>query len=148
MTESAKIQIVPANSSDYKAVTTLLSEVNLPLDGLSDHVDSMLVACDGSLTVGSVAIEDYLSFGLLRSLAVLPDHQAQGLGARLVQAALELARQRGIIHLYLLTETAGDYFPRFGFQRVNRAVVPAVVQKSVEFTQACPETAIAMCLEL
>src|SRR5690242_9116425 len=36
------------------------------------------------------------------------------------------------------TETASDFFPRFGFRPTQRAAVDSAVQKSVEFTSACP----------
>ena len=37
-----------------------------------------------------------------------------------------------------LTTTADGYFPRFGFERIERSQVPATVRESVEFTSACP----------
>ena len=44
----------------------------------------------------------------------------------------------------LLTTTAEGWFPRLGFVRVDRARVPAAVQLSVEFTAACPASAVVM----
>lgn len=46
--------------------------------------------------------------------------------------------------VYLLTTTADRYFPRFGFERIARADVPASVQTSIEFTSACPTSATVM----
>jgi amino-acid N-acetyltransferase len=43
-----------------------------------------------------------------------------------------------------LTTTAERYFPKFGFERIERNDVPASVQASVEFTSACPSSAIVM----
>ena len=40
--------------------------------------------------------------------------------------------------VYLLTETASGFFPRFGFHPTHRAAVDLAVQQSVEFTSACP----------
>jgi hypothetical protein len=39
--------------------------------------------------------------------------------------------------VYLLTETACGFFPRFGFHPTQRATVDSAVQQSVEFTSAC-----------
>jgi len=44
----------------------------------------------------------------------------------------------------LLTTTAADFFPKFGFEPIARADVPASVQSSIEFTSACPATATVM----
>jgi amino-acid N-acetyltransferase len=54
------------------------------------------------------------------------------------------AESRGIHALYLLTLTAERYFPRFGFERVEREEVPSDVAETVEFKSACPSTAAAM----
>ena len=61
-----------------------------------------------------------------------------------LEAALAEAAAAGTRDIYLLTTTAGGYFPRFGFTVVSRADVPASVQASVEFTTACPNTATVM----
>ena len=50
--------------------------------------------------------------------------------------------------MYLLTETADLFFPRFGFGPILRSEVSQRVQRSVEFTSACPQSARAMALYL
>lgn len=50
--------------------------------------------------------------------------------------------------VYLLTETAAEFFSRFGLSVVDRTQVPPAVSRSVEFTSACPENALAMVLRL
>jgi amino-acid N-acetyltransferase len=72
------------------------------------------------------------------------DTLRQGLGHELTDAAIRLARGRQVPALYLLTTTAKGYFPKFGFERIQRADVPPAVQASVEFTSACPSSAAAM----
>lgn len=77
-----------------------------------------------------------------------PAWRAHGLGAALVRALVDTADARGIDALYLLTTTAESYFPRFGFVRIARERVPATLRQTVEFTSACPATAVAMALPL
>jgi len=67
-----------------------------------------------------------------------------GIGYRLTEAALELSRDYGIEEVYLLTETADLFFPRFGFRQIPRSEVPHNVQSSVEFTAACPASAMVL----
>lgn len=62
----------------------------------------------------------------------------------LVERALDLARARGIDDVYLLTNTAENYFPKFGFVCVGRDSVAPEVRSSVEFQTACPASAVAM----
>ena len=73
--------------------------------------------------VGSAALEFYGKAALLRSVAVVAELRGAGLGHRLTGAALDLARQRGVTAVYLLTETAADFFPRFGFRPTQRAQI-------------------------
>ncbi|MCX5761786.1 MAG: GNAT family N-acetyltransferase, partial [Gemmatimonadetes bacterium] len=50
----------------------------------------------------------------------------------------------GIRTLWMLTTTADQWFPRFGFTVTARADVPEPVRASVEFQGACPDSAIVM----
>ncbi len=142
------IAIAAATATDLPAILDLLERSKLPRAGLEGHLKTTLVARDGTRLVGCAAIESYGTAGLLRSVAVDAALRSQGLGQRLTRAALDLAQGHGIKMVYLLTETAGDFFPRFGFQPVTRAQVASVVQQSVEFTSACPASALVMQLEL
>lgn len=148
MAEPELISVEPATPADFVAVLTLLEQNGLPKDGLSNHFEAALVGRTGQDVVGCVALEIYGRVGLLRSLVVAEAWRGQNLGRRLTEMALNLARQRGLAELYLLTETASEFFPRFGFTPVSRAEVPPTVQQSVEFTTACPASALVMRLRL
>jgi amino-acid N-acetyltransferase len=137
-----------ARASDLPAVLSLLERAGLPQDGLSVHLATTLVARQASSIVGSAALELYGNAALLRSVAVDQHLRGQGLGQQLTRAALDLARQHGVGTVYLLTETATNFFPRFGFQPIARADVAPAVQQSVEFTSACPASAAVLALDL
>jgi amino-acid N-acetyltransferase len=141
-------EIQHARPADLDDVLALLREHHLPLDGLHEHVGTMLVARQDGRIVGSAALEIYPDGALLRSVAVAPAVQRHRVGRGLTEAAIRLAQDRRVPALYLLTTTAADYFPRFGFERVSRADVPAGVQQSIEFTSACPSTAVVMRMRL
>jgi amino-acid N-acetyltransferase len=140
--------IAPATRADLAAIRDLLRASALPLDGLDAHIATTLAARDGTRVVGCAAVELYDGAALLRSVAVAEGRRGIGLGRRLTEAALDLARGRGARAAYLLTTTAGDYFPRCGFRPVARDAVDPAVRRSVEFTTACPASALAMLLEL
>ena len=136
--------IEPARRDDLPGAITLLETLGLPPDGLADHVGSLLVARQEGTLAGTAALEIYGDAALLRSVAIATPFQRRGLGLELTQAALQLARSRGIEEVFLLTTTAERFFPRVGFEVVSRADVPPAVQQSVEFTSACPASAIVM----
>jgi hypothetical protein len=50
--------------------------------------------------------------------------------------------------VYLLTETAADWFPRLGYVPMARQGISGPVLRSVEFTTACSETAVVMSRDL
>lgn len=142
------ITMTTARPDQLPAILELLARSELPPDGLGDHLATTLLACDAAAIVGSAALELYGTDALLRSVAVDAAYRGQGLGMRLTAAALDLARRRGVCAAYLLTETAGGFFPRFGFVAVGRAAVPAAVLQSVEFTTACPVSALVLRADL
>jgi amino-acid N-acetyltransferase len=142
------VRIESARSDDLPAILSLLDQHKLPHAAIEQHIDDALVAREDQRVIGCAAVERYGAAGLLRSVAVAEPRRGSGLGIRLTTAALDHARARGIRAVYLLTETAADFFPRFGFHPVARTAVAPAVQQSVEFTSACSKTALAMVKEL
>jgi amino-acid N-acetyltransferase len=136
--------IQAAEHSDLPAVRRLLETQHLPLDGVDEHVATMVVAKQGSEVVGAAAVELYADGALLRSVVVDPIVQGQGLGHRLSEAALGIAKDRGTQTAFLLTTTAEKFFPKLGFEPIVRDDVPASVQASIEFQSACPASAVVM----
>jgi amino-acid N-acetyltransferase len=138
------IEISPAAVADVPRVIDLLRSLQLPVDDVESHVDSMWLAEDDGRLVGCIALEIYADGGLLRSAAVTAAAQGHGVGRQLTEAVIAAAARLKLPALYLLTTTAEAYFPRFGFEVIQRADVPAGVQASVEFRSACPASAIVM----
>jgi amino-acid N-acetyltransferase len=139
--------IEEAHPADFDAVPALLAQARLPEAGVRE-VDVLLVARLDRQLVGSAALEFYADAALLRSVAVDASSRGRGIGRCLTDAALRVARVRGVRAVYLLTETAPDFFARFGFEVVDRTSVPAAVQASPEFAWVCPAGAQAMALRL
>lgn len=138
------MRIRGATKSDLSAVENLLAASKLPIDGVRDNFSSFVVADDDGAIAGAIGLEKYGSVALLRSAVVAPEHRGSGVGRRLVEQLLERAEEAGIDELYLLTTTAEEYFPRFGFTRTTREAVPDAVKSSAEFRGACPDTAVVM----
>lgn len=133
-----------AHPVDTPGIVGLLQQTGLPQAGLLDHLGTALVARDGEHIVGCAALELYPPIALLRSVAVDPAWRGRGVGQQLTQAALRLAQHHGVTEVYLLTETAATFFSRVGFQPINRSAVHPAVHQSVEWTSACPASALVM----
>ena len=141
---SQGVSIERAGADQSGALLTLLADSDLPTEGFVEHLHSAIVARHDGRIIGCAALELYADGALLRSVAVVKDWQHRQVGRELTRAALQLARDRGASDVYLLTTTADHYFPRFGFERIERTDVPPAVQTSIEFTSACPASATVM----
>jgi amino-acid N-acetyltransferase len=118
------VSIEQAKPEDGPSILQLLSAAQLPVDGLTDHLDSAVIARADSGVVGCAALEIYADGALLRSLVVDDGVHGQWIGTRLTTAALDLANVLGKPAVYLLTTTAEAFFPRFGFVQIPRSDVP------------------------
>ncbi len=143
------LSINKANLTDLGGILALLTIVNLPIEGVKEHLDNFLVAKDSGATVkGCIGLELYKEYALLRSAAVHPENQGQGIGKKLTKAIISLAKQLGIQKLYLITDTAKRFFRKEGFALVSRDEIPVSVTESVEFTFSCAKTGVSMIKEL
>jgi amino-acid N-acetyltransferase len=133
-----------AREGDAPAIRARLGRAGLPTAGFRDCGPEVVVARRGTDVVGCAGLDVRSGGALLRSLAVAPDCRGHGLGVKLTEAALARARQLAVPAVYLLTSSAEQFFPRFGFEPIAREDVPASVRLSVEFTTACASTAVVM----
>ena len=138
------VELRTAQESDLPAVLELLGRAHLPTAGVAAAPSHYVMAESGGKLVGVVGLELYGASALLRSAAVDESWRGSGVGRVLVERVLDLARERGIEDIFLLTTTAEHYFPRFGFSCVSRDSVAAGVQSSLEFQEACPTSATVM----
>jgi amino-acid N-acetyltransferase len=137
-----------ATPEDLNAVLGLLEVSDLPTRGVQDHLEHFVLEFDGQVLVGCAGLEVHGEAGLLRSVAVAPNRRSSGCSFRLTNAILEMAQKHHLSSLSLLTTTADSYFPRFGFERVERSRLPLSLHASAEFQGACPDDAVAMTLRL
>ncbi len=171
---SRAVVVRPADDDDVAGVRRLVAAAGLPLDGLADAAVTLVAVAVGGAggagaavpggtvpvgavpvgavlvgteVVGAVALERHgepdAPVFLLRSAVVDPAWQGRGVGARLTAAALDVVDRHGA-PAALLTETAREWFPRFGFGVVPRGSLPSALGASAELRGACPASATAM----
>jgi amino-acid N-acetyltransferase len=143
--ETMSVTISKASSADLREILELLDAVQLPREGVVEHLDSFLVAREGNRLVGCAGLERYHRLGLLRSVAVAPDNQHGGLGSKLTAVLLEDAAKSGLDEVVLLTTMARDFFARrFGFAEVQRVAYDERLAESAEWK--LPRCASAVCM--
>ena len=137
----------PARSADLPVVESLLRVSGLPTAGVAAALPHFVVAEDErqrGRIVGVIGLEIAGRSGLLRSAAVAEESRGGGIGRQLVERLIADAAALRLDELYLLTTTAAGYFPAFGFRPTTRDAVPAALRETVEFTGACPASAVVM----
>lgn len=130
-------------------VRRMLDEATLPSTDIDNEILAHFFAArrQGEL-LGVVGLEPCGADGLLRSLVVNASARGAGLGRALVSKAEAHARDLQLTTVYLLTETASDYFRRLGYMSCSRDAAPAPVRRSPQFSTLCPATASFMCKPL
>lgn len=144
-----KIDLRTARDEDNEAIRGLLLETKLPTESIRNGATSFYMAEDGGRLLGIAGFEDYGDDALLRSVAIRPGLQRQGIGSAIVDRMLEEARKKVIRRVILLTETAKEFFLKKGFAVVDRSEINNEdLRKSTEFTYACPASAVCMVMEM
>lgn len=137
------------DSESLQSVRNLLRECRLPSDDL--HLDDSIYVryedSNGRL-IGTAGLEIYFPFALLRSVAVSELQRGRSIGRQIVTDMLRRSEAKSLKAVYILTETAHDFFARNGFKDVARDNVPAQVSASSEFTSVCPVSAACMVYQL
>jgi amino-acid N-acetyltransferase len=143
-TAQASSRIRASISADDPKLRAFLEAAGLPAADVETGRQEYLLAEEGGELVGTVGLERVGQDALVRSLAVAPQRRRQGLAARLDEAAIDLARRRGVTALYLLTTTAEAYALRRGYEKIARSEVPAGILGLPQFKMLCPATAVCM----
>lgn len=140
-----RTELRSATPLDLAKVEALLSASGLPLEGVREALPNFVLAERDSALIGVAGLEVCCDNALLRSVAVSNEWRSHGVGRALVARVIADAEARGIRALYLLTTTAEQYFPSFGFRTISRDEVPDDVGATAEFKGACPASATVMC---
>jgi N-acetylglutamate synthase-like GNAT family acetyltransferase len=139
----------PARRGDMSAVRSVLASVSLAESATDDQAGDFFVLCNEDGTVGGVSLEVFGDDAILRALAVDPKFRGAGYGWILADTAVSQARWRGVRRIYLLTETASDFFAaKFGFRVVDRSTLSRQVAASEVFTRPDSAHQVAMRLDL
>jgi UDP-N-acetylmuramate: L-alanyl-gamma-D-glutamyl-meso-diaminopimelate ligase len=141
--------ITPATRHEMAQIRSQLRDVGLDADDLDEgHAGDFLSLTNETGFVGTVGLEVYGEDAILRSLAVKKQARGHGYGWMLADTAISQARLRGVRRIYLLTETASDFFAaKLGFRVVVPSTISRAVASSTTFRNTS-EGSVAMRLDL
>lgn len=116
---------------------------------LAENIRDFTLVTAGERAVGCGALHIYTAQAAeIRSLAVDPDYQRHGIGARLMEALEAEARDFGLDALFAFTYVPG-FFRKMGYREVERGELPLKAWKDClrcpKF-QACDEIAMLKAL--
>ncbi len=136
--------IVELRRDRLGALRSLLRESGLPDDDCDNPALYFCGIFDGEELIAAGGLEPASPCALLRSVAVRQDRRGKGLARRIIEHLLQRAARQGSAAVYLLTETAEDYFIGLGFDRVAREQVPTEIAATRQFSSLCPQSAACL----
>ena len=142
------IIISKSSPSDLLEAKNLLNLVDLTTQGIDDQFNNFFLVKERNKIIGLGGLETHEKKGLLRSLAVLPEYRNNNIGKKLLYCLLGFASDLGLDEIFLLTETAENYFKKFNFTAIDRKDTPREIKDTIEFSEACPKSATVMKLGL
>lgn len=140
--------IVDLDVQHLAGVQSLLASNGLPFEDCVRHIDNFVGVFEAGELIAFGGFEVLDRKGLLRSVVVRDGFRGRGLAGLIVGHLHEKARENGLQHIYLLTETAQGYFENLGYQNVSRADLPEEIKTTQQFLSLCPASAQAMHIKL
>jgi amino-acid N-acetyltransferase len=134
---------------ELETCKALLKDSKLPHEDIQLQTTLLLGYYDNTgHLIASGGLEFYGTTALLRSLAVDKNYRSRAIGNQMVNDLFQNAKANAIESIYLLTETAHDYFLKKGFKDIAREDAPEELKKSSEFSSVCPVSASCMVYDL
>jgi amino-acid N-acetyltransferase len=138
------VEIISARIADMEAIRKLLQDNGLPISDVTLENTNFFAAYLNGRIIGSVGLQIMDSVALLRSMVVEDRYRNLQLGKQLYEKVMELAVERQIQEIFLITTTAQAYFAEKGFEVIARDQVPDLVQQTTQFSKTCPDSGIVM----
>lgn len=132
----------------FREFLDLLKLAGLPFEDLDKDNHLLVGYYDNEKLIGTGAMEIYGEYGLLRSVSIIEEMRGKKLGSKITYHLIEHGKLSSLKGLYLLTETAKDFFEKIGFELIDRNVAVDEIKRSSEFAHVCPASAVCMYLDL
>ena len=125
----------------FNQARSLLITNGLPVSDLEETNVKLWGVIINNQLIATVGGEIYDKELLLRSLSVASAYRGQGLARVFCEHIFNYALKINIKDIYLLTETATDYFFNLDFTEVPRHKAPISIQSTRQFSGLCSDKA-------
>jgi len=140
-----EIRVAAFRVEDRPELEAFLQMQELPIVDLNPKMlADFLVARREGILVGTAGLERHTKMGLLRSVAVDRSLRGVGLGKRLVMSMEDRARGRGVKQMFLLTNSAEEFFLSMGYRPLDRLDAPSGIRHTQQFRDLCPANSTFM----
>ncbi len=137
-----------APGEDLQEIKELLDINKLPSGDFEEHVENFIVIEEKRKIIGVGGLEIYGVIGLVRSIVVESAYRGRGISKNIYKLIEKKAHGFGVNTLYLLTESATDYFNKLGFVIQEREKVPKLIKDTKQYKELCPSSAVVMSRKL
>ena len=138
------MRLTEAGADDRPRIERLLRDADLPVSDLDSSPVRLFLGYDDGQFVGVGGLEQYGADALLRSVAVPDALRGGGHGTAIYREIEARAREDGVEHLYLLTDTAEGFFANLGFETIAREDAPEAIRETTEFDELCSTAATCL----
>lgn len=130
-----------AKPQDVDKLTDLLDSANLHTEGVQQHVSHFFVVeqIEADKLVGTIGMEKYANFGLLRSFVIERPVGDVKLSLALLNTMLAYAKALLIQKVYLVTKEGSPFLTKLGFRQILADQLPEQIITSAYFRQVCPQ---------
>lgn len=142
-TVHAPLLTIAVSDTDRQEVIRMLAGQKLPVTDIGENTVLYLLK-EGDQPVGTAGLDIFEDCALLRSISVISPVRGKGYGKALNGQIEQYAKESGISCLYLITNTAKDFFNSQGYCVIDRAGAPDAVKQTDQFSSLCPSTAVVM----
>jgi amino-acid N-acetyltransferase len=135
---------IVSNETEFEAFRQAVKAAGLPHQDLNYQNQILISYYQGENLVGTGGLEVVDKFALLRSVSVNPQNRGQNLGKQITADLLKNVEKSNLEAVFLLTETAKDFFEKQGFETVSRDNAPLEIKSTTQFSTMCPVSASFM----
>lgn len=136
------------SNEELEPLRQALILAGLPVDDLNQQGRRFFSFRQADAQTAFGGIEGEGADRLLRSLVVPERLRGRGIGAAMLVALEDFAKNQGVERLHLLTASAASFFVAQGYQPRDRSLAPMSISETAQFRSLCPASAayLSKCL--
>lgn len=130
-----------AKHQDIDKLTHLLDSANLHTEGIAKHVSHFFVVeqIEAEKLVGSIGMEVYENYGLLRSFVIERPVGDLKLSLALLNTMLAYAASLSLRKVYLVTQQGSPFLSELGFTETSLSSLPEAIVNCTYFHRVHPQ---------